>query len=850
MDIGAWLSDLGLGQYETLFADNAVDSEVLPDLDEADLEKLGLPLGHRKRMLKAIAALRAPPPEVAPLAPSPRDEAERRPITIMFCDLVGSTGLAATLDAEDWRELVGAFFDEASQAVSTYGGHVLKNLGDGLMALFGFPRAQENDAERAARAALAILARLEAMSARNRLSGLPALAARIGLHSGPVVVDGTGEVFGDTPNVAARALAAAAPGTAVMTATTQRQVAGLFVADDMGPHDLKGVSGRPVLYRLVRASGGGRRGGARSLTPFVGRAEDLAALLRRWERARRGEGQLVQIVGEPGLGKSRLVQELHARIGETPHTWLEWSSSQLLQNTPLHPVAEWGRLRFGGADVPPAERMAQLERGLAQVNLDPAEHAPILAPLLDIPIPDSRLPKLPPEELRRRQHAAVVAWALNGARVQPMALVMEDLHWADPTTVDVLTALAELGASARLFIVMTTRPEFRAPWVARSHHAVLSLAPLDRAEIVKMVGSLAERHALSREAVERVSDRTGGVPLFVEEVTRLLLEGGPQTIPPTLQQSLAARLDRLGDAREVAQIGAVLGREFAYKTLNAVAGLPEPALKAALEKLVGSDLLFLEGAEPDARYRFKHALIQDAAYESLLKNRRQGLHRRAAEALLAGAERKPELVAHHFTQSGDIELAIDWWGKAGEAALRGLRVPGGDLPPRPRHRDGGRRRRVYLRIGRRPPHQTATGLRASRDVGEGLRGGGNQRRVRTGAAAVRRRGKSGQRAARLSRAVPRLVDARRTPVGGDGRGVVFSIGDDARRAVGHSRRAPPGRFRLRAGRQVCRLAGHARAGARGLVEPRAGRTRPVARARPDLRGEVGAGDDDDFARRF
>ncbi len=674
MDIGAWLCTLSLGEFEGVFVDNAVDFDVLPELRETDLEKLGLPLGHRKRILKAIASLTTPPAPVLSARDLPqavREEAERRPIAVMFCDLVDSTRLAATLDAEDWRELVESYFDEASQAVVAYGGHVLKKLGDGLMALFGFPRAQENDAERAARAALAILAAIEGLNARNQARGWPALRARIGLDSGPVVVDATGEVFGDTPNVAARALATADPDTIVMTVAMQRQVAGLFVVEDKGPHELKGVAGRPALYRLVRASGGGRRGGARSLTPFVGRQEDLDLLLRRWERARRGEGQFVQIVGEPGIGKSRLVQELHARISETPHTWLEWSSSQLLQNTPLHPVSEWGRLRFGGAEVAAEKRLAWLEHGLVQVGLDPREHAPILAPLLDIPLPEARAPKLSPEELRRRQHAAVVAWALAGARAQPMALVIEDLHWADPTTLDVLMALADLGASARLFIVMTGRPEFRPPWPARSHHASLSLVPLDRAEIVKMVGSIAERHALSREAVEGVSDRTGGVPLFVEEVTRLLLEGGPQTIPPTLQQSLAARLDRLGAAREVAQIGAVLGREFDHSLLSAVAGLPESSLTDALEKLVDADLLFLEGAGTEARYRFKHALIQDAAYESLLRARRQAMHRRAAEALLAMSEPKPELVAHHFTQAGEVEPAIDWWGRAGEIALSG-----------------------------------------------------------------------------------------------------------------------------------------------------------------------------------
>ncbi len=684
MDVGAWLKNLGLGQYEAAFCDNAIDGDILPSLRAEDLKDLGVTIvGHRRKLLDAIAALSAaPPPPVAsrlpptmpPLQKSADLAAERRPVAVMFCDLVGSTALAAKLDAEDWRDLVGTYLDAASEAVTRYGGHVLKRLGDGLMALFGYPTAQENDAERAARAALAILAALEALNAGNEGKGLPKLAARIGLDMGPVVVDATGEVFGNAPNVAARTQAAAEPGTALATFAVQRHIAGLFVAEDKGAHDLKGVSGRPVLYRLVRASGGGRRGGARALNPFVGREEDLALLMRRWERARGGEGQFVQIVGEPGLGKSRLMEEFRARLGATPHTWVEWATSQLMQNTPLHPLAEWGRLRFGGADVAAEKRLAELEAALAQVKLEAGETAALLAPLLDISAPEARAPKLAPEELRRRQLAAVAAWILAGARAQALVLAFEDLHWADPTTLDLMKTLADRGAAAPLFVVATTRPEFRAPWATRSHHGIVSLVPLDRAEVRKMVGTIAERHALSNEVMDGVTDRTGGVPLFVEEVTRLLLEGGAQggaqAIPPTLQQSLAARLDRLGEAREVAQIGAVLGREFSYGLLRSVGGVGEAALQSALDKLAEADLLFVEGHAPDATYRFKHALIQDAAYESLLKSRRQTLHRRAAEALLAASDAQPELVAHHFTQAGDAEQAIEWWGKAGDAALR------------------------------------------------------------------------------------------------------------------------------------------------------------------------------------
>jgi class 3 adenylate cyclase/tetratricopeptide (TPR) repeat protein len=592
----------------------------------------------------------------------------------MFCDLVGSTSLAATLDAEDWRDLVGAYLDDAAKAIGQYGGHVAKKLGDGLMALFGYPRAQENDAERAARAGLAILRALEDLNAANAARGLPPLAVRIGLDSGPVVVDSAGEVFGDAPNLAARVQNAAAPGTMLVTAAVWRQVAGLFVVEDKGPHELKGIAGSPVLHRIVRPSGGGRRAGARIQTPLVGRDDDLAILIKRWERARGGEGQFVQIVGEPGIGKSRLIDEFRSRLAERPHSWVEWASSQLLQNTALHPLTEWGKQRFGVVDVASKSRLADLASSLTQVNLDPVEFAPLLAPLLDISAATIGAPELPPDELRRRQLAAMTAWLLAGARAQPLVLAFEDLHWADPTSLDLLRMLAERGAAAPLMIVATARPEFRAPWVTRSHHGIISLVPLDRQQVRQMVGSIAERYAFSADALEGVAVRTGGVPLFVEEVTRLMLEGGAQAIPPTLQLSLAARLDRLGEARDIAQMGAVVGREFRFGLLHAIAGVEEAELTVALEKLVDADLLFVDGVAPDSTYRFKHALIQEAAYESMLRSSRREIHAQIAEALVRLqpmiVETAPETVATHFARAGDEAGAAEYWQKAGQLAQR------------------------------------------------------------------------------------------------------------------------------------------------------------------------------------
>src|SRR5215831_17576527 len=638
--IADWLQKLGLGQYAQRFAENDITFAILPDLTDQDLKELGMAsLGHRRQLLREIANLgKAGAPPLAPSVSAPPIDAptvtppgeaagERRHVTVMFCDLVDSTGIAARLDAEEWRDLVGAYLDAASTAVREMGGKVAKKLGDGLMALFGYPVAQENDAERAVRAALSIQRALAELNRQNEGAGKPAMAARIAVDTGPAVLDAGGEIFGDVPNIAARAQALAEPGAVVVTARVQRQVAGLFVVEERGSHELKGVP-------------------------------EPAMLMRRWERARLGDGQLVLIIGEPGIGKSRLIEEFHGRLRDTPHTWVEWSCLQLLQNTSLHPVTEWGHQRFGGADVPAERRLADLENNLTLIKLDPAENVPLLAPLLDMSLPKERMLVLAPEELRRRQFAALTGWTIASARVQPVVLVFEDLHWADPTTLDLLRGFSERGALAPLFIVATARPEFRPPWSMRSHHVTISLAPLDRSQVREMVADLSARHALPRDAVEEVAARTGGVPLFVEEVTRLLLErgaqGGTHTIPPTLQQSLTARLDRLGPAREVAQIGAVIGRDFSYSLLRAVAEMADAPLETALEQLAEADILLVQGVSPESGYHFKHALIQEAAYENLLKSRRQALHCHVAEILRDrfADTAAPEALAHHFTQAG------------------------------------------------------------------------------------------------------------------------------------------------------------------------------------------------------
>jgi class 3 adenylate cyclase len=525
MDIPGWLRNLGLEKYEAAFRDNEINEKVLPKLTAEDLKDIGIGIvGHRRVLLDAIAALRAElngkaapaasasTPPSTPMASAtlyPDAAGERRYLTVMFCDLVDSTGISARIDAEEWRDLVGSYLDAASVAVTEMGGQVAKKLGDGLLALFGYPIAQENDAERAVRAALAIQRALTELNRKNAGMGKPELAARIGIETGPAVVDASGEIYGDVANVAARVQALADPGAVLATARVQRQVAGQFVAEERGSHALKGVLEPVALYQMVRASGGGRRSGQRQRTPLVGRDEEMAMLMRRWDRARQGDGQFVLIVGEPGLGKSRLLEEFHGRLRDIRHTWTEWSFLQLLQNTPLHSIAEWGRQRFGGADVPAERRLADLENSLSLVKLDAAENTPLLAPLLGIPLPQDRAPTLPAEELRRRQLAALTAWSLASASIQPLVRALEDLHWADPTSLELLRGIAERGALAPLLVVATTRPEFRPAWGMRSHHATISLAPLDRAQVRDMVAELSARHALPKEVVEDVAARTG-----------------------------------------------------------------------------------------------------------------------------------------------------------------------------------------------------------------------------------------------------------------------------------------------------------------------------------------------------
>jgi tetratricopeptide (TPR) repeat protein len=551
------------------------------------------------------------------------------------------------------------------------------------MALFGWPQAHEDDAERAVRAALAIL---DAITALNRESKGPKLSARIGIHTGEAVVaaggDAAPDVFGDASNLASRVQSAADSNTVVITAHTHQLVAGRFVVESLGNKDLKGIDEPVEMFRVIRPSGA--RGhlaseAVRGLTPFVGREDEMRTLVNRWERAREGEGQVVLISGEAGIGKSRLVRQFRERLAATPHSWIKSELSPYLQNTPFAPVADMIQQALGwGSDDSVEAKLAKLEQNLERVGLQPAAALPLLAPLLNLPVPEKYHPlQLPPEQQRKRLLATLTGWLFGMATAQPLVMVLEDVHWSDPSTLEFHQTNVEQGATLPLLLLYTTRPEFRAPWPMLAHHTQITLGRLRDRDVREMVHAVAARAAMTEQMVDAVTSRSSGVPLFAEELTRAVVESGGrgevEDIPGTLHNSLTARLDRLGAAKEVAQIASVIGREFTYPLLREVAQMPERELQSALASLIDAELIYPRGAPPDASYIFKHALIRDAAYDALLKSRRKELHRGVAKTLVEKfpevVDAQPAIIARHWTEASEAELALEAWQKAGDTAL-------------------------------------------------------------------------------------------------------------------------------------------------------------------------------------
>ena len=675
MDIAGWLRGLGMQQYEAAFRDNAIDLEVLPELTEPDLEKLGVLLGHRKRMLRAIGALASAP--VVPERPA-RADAERRQLTVMFCDLVGSTELSARLDPEDMRGILGAYHRAVGDAVKSFDGFVAKYMGDGVLVYFGYPQAHEDDAERAVRAGLGVIETVSRLDVKS-----VELQARIGIATGLVVVgDLIGEgsaqeqsVVGETPNLAARLQALAAPGAVVIAAATRRLVGDLFEYRDLGTVEVKGIAGPVPAWQALRPSAVASRFEAlrgAAFSPLVGRDEEIDLLLRRWARAKAGDGQVVLLAGEPGIGKSRLTAGLTERPRAQRHVRMRYFCSPYHQNSALFPFIDQLQRASGFArDDLPAAKLGKLEALLSSAA--PAEEdVALITDLLSLPASERHpLPNLSPQRKKERTLEALLRQLANLVRRQPVVMVFEDAHWIDPTSRELLDLTVERIGSLPVLLIVTFRPEFQPPWAGQPQVTVLALNRLDRRDRTVLVTQIAGGKALSDEVVAQIAERTDGVPLFVEELTKSVVESGASVvgIPATLHDSLMARFDRLASVRAVAQAGAAIGREFSYQLLRAVSRLPEDELQSALARLVTSELVFQRGTPPDAVYAFKHALVQDTAYGSMLRSSRQQLHAQIAAALETQSpelmDSQPELFAQHHTEAGLVEKSIAYWGKAG-----------------------------------------------------------------------------------------------------------------------------------------------------------------------------------------
>jgi len=705
MDVAEWLRGLGLTRYEQSFRGNDIDAAILPELTADDLVALGVTsVGHRRKLLAAIASLRnrphgedaAKPPVLASVVSLPLGAgAERRQLTVMFCDLVGSTALAARLDPEDLREVIGAYHRFVAEVVGRFDGFVAKYMGDGVLIYFGYPQAHEDDAERAVRTGLALVGTVKPGPEAG-------LQVRVGIATGVVVVGdliGSGEaqergVVGETPNLAAR-LQGIAPVNGVLIAEdTWRLVGDLFDYRDLGAVEVRGLEVPTRVWQVLRPRAVESRFEAlraASLTPLIGRNEEIELLLRRWARAKAGEGQVVLLSGEPGIGKSRLTAALRDRLEAEPHTRLRYFGSPYHQDTPLYPtITQLERAAGFRREDTTEQRLDKLEAVLAQATNDVSEAVPLLAALMSIPTGDRYPPlDLSPQMRKEKTLQALVTQVEGLAARQPVLIVSEDVHWADPSSLEVLDLIVDRVRTLPVLLIITFRPEFTPPWVGRPKVTLLSLRRLPSRQCAEMIARVTGGKVLPKEIADQIIERTDGIPLFIEELTKAVLESGvlsdagdryaltgpspSLTIPVTLHASLLARLDRLAPVRPVAQIGAALGRKFSHELIGAVAAMPRQQLDDALEQLVGAELIYRRGSPPHAEYSFKHALVQDAAYGTMLRTQRHVLHGRIAAALEEQfpdiAEQQPELLAHHHTEARSIERAVWYWGRAGRQSM-------------------------------------------------------------------------------------------------------------------------------------------------------------------------------------
>jgi class 3 adenylate cyclase len=705
MDIGGWLRSLGLERYEAAFRDNEIDETVLPSLTHENLKELGVTaLGHRLKLLDAIAAMRSDkgakpssanaPTTSAPDDVSPQDTAERRQVTVMFSDLVGSTALSARMDPEDLREIISAYQKCVAETVRRFGGFVAKYMGDGVLIYFGYPEAHEYDAERSVRAGLELIAAVTALKAPTPLQ------TRVGIATGMVVVGdliGSGEaqergIVGETPNLAARLQGIAEPNMVVIADGTRKLLGNLFELDDLGAKDLKGIAGPAKAWAALRpASVEGRFEALHGtgLTDLVGREEELELLARRWSGAKTGEGQVVLLSGEAGIGKSRLTAALLERLATEPHTRLRYFCSPQHTDSAFYPfIGQMERAAGLTHDDDPQSKLDKLDAVLAQTGT-PKQDAALIADMLLLPN-DGRYPALEmtPQQRRQKTLEALTAQLAGLASQHPALMIFEDVHWIDPTSLEALNRTKDRVKTLPVLLIATFRPEFNAPWMGQSRVTSLTLNRLGEGEASTIIARLTGNKELPAEVMAEIVERTDGIPLFVEEMTKAVLEAESEgavrrtaaaipsparAVPASLHASLMARLDRLGSAKEIAQIGSVIGREFSHALLAAVARKPEVELASALDGLTGAGLLFRQGQPPHMTYLFKHALVQDAAYGTLLREPRRALHARIAETLESQfaeiAENQPELLARHWTEARIIEKSAGMWGKAGQRSL-------------------------------------------------------------------------------------------------------------------------------------------------------------------------------------
>ena len=737
-DIASWLERLGLGEYEELFAENDIDFEVLPHLHEPHLESLPISLGHRIKLLQAIKALsntetvatvqtqadephdRAPaeiirPSTVEPdTSAVPASDAERRPLTVMFCDLADSTKLSTMLDPEDLQEVIRAYQDACTRIILEYEGFVAKYMGDGILVYFGYPKSLERNAERAVRTGLAIV---EVMAELNHTLGKNKdieIAVRIGISTGIVMVgevvgEGTARertVIGEAPNIAARLQNLAGRNGIVISSLTKELTGDDFDYDDLGTHELKGVSGLVPTWGVIGLrskstyeEGQDEPDSTTAAPQLIGRDEEIGLLRRAWQSTREERrGQIVTISGEAGIGKSFLVNGLRAEVRTEGLAVITFHCSPYHTGSALYPLIEhFKRLARWQPEDDVKARVNKLEFALEPYEQSLAEIMPLLASLLSLPLPEDRYQPLAltPQQQKQQTQDAIIALALEEAERNPLLQLWEDLHWADPSTLELLGLLIEQAPTASLLMVLTGRPEFVPPWPARSHITPITLNRLERSHAEALLARVADMKPLPEEVVDHIISKTDGVPLYVEELTKTILTSnilrdtgerfeltGPLsslTIPDTLQESLMARLDRLPQVRELAQIGSVLGREFAYEMITGLSTIGDTILQKGLGQLVEAELLYQRGRPPRAKYIFKHALIQDAAYQSLLKRPRQQYHLQVAQLLKNRfpdtVEANPELVAHHYTEAGATEQAVAYWLKAGRRAAQQSAYP-------------------------------------------------------------------------------------------------------------------------------------------------------------------------------